>query len=409
MNERVHALPPSLRVTAVEHAWRADLDAEARRLTFERLRPAAIVFLIAHLLAFVAFGAWSLAHGVTRLVVIAIYTTVIGLTYVGRLERLAYPLSLAASATTVVYVVGWGAVYPESLDVAGVPLTLMVSASLFPYTRRQMIVACAGACVIALAGGLFMPPMFAAQHVFDVVAASAIAITASSMSWRLREAQAEAHAEAQHERHKSDELLLNILPGPIVERLKRAPNAVAQRFDEATVLFVDIVGFTPLSSELGPTALVDVLNDLFSRFDERVAARGLEKIKTIGDAYMVAAGVPEPRDDHATAMAALALELRDIVSAFPAPGGRPLQARIGLHSGPVVAGVIGKHKFSYDLWGDTVNLASRMESHAEIGTIQLTAATRAALGEDFVVVERGPIEVKGKGEVHAWRLESHAA
>jgi len=215
----------------------------------------------------------------------------------------------------------------------------------------------------------------------------------------------EAKAEIEMERAKSERLLLNILPESISERLKVKQESIADGFEEATVLFADIVDFTPLSEKLLPEELVEFLNRVFSRFDELVGAHGLEKIKTIGDAYMVAGGLPEPRDDHAQAMAALALEMAEAVDEFEYADGQPLQMRIGINTGPVVAGVIGVKKFIYDLWGDTVNTASRMESHGMGGEIQVTRATYEKLEDEYVLEPRGSIDVKGKGELETWLLK----
>jgi adenylate cyclase len=208
----------------------------------------------------------------------------------------------------------------------------------------------------------------------------------------------------QTEQAKSERLLLNILPQPIAERLKQTDQIIADQFDEATVLFADIVNFTSWSACLPPQAVVSVLNEVFSRFDQLAEKHGLEKIKTIGDAYMAVAGVPMPRPDHAQAVAAMALDMRAAITSV-ADG--QLQVRIGIHSGPVVAGVIGQKKFIYDLWGDTVNVASRMESHGLPGSIQVTAAAYSQLKDSFTFGERGLIHVKGRGEmVTYWLMEA---
>jgi adenylate cyclase len=207
------------------------------------------------------------------------------------------------------------------------------------------------------------------------------------------------------ERARSEQLLQNVLPAAIAERLKGARERIADHFDHATVLFGDIVGFTGLSEELTPHELVAALDDVFSAFDDIADRHGLEKIKTIGDAYMVVGGVPEPRADHADAVATMALEMRDVLAAKRFAGGRTLRMRIGIHTGPVVAGVIGKKKFIYDLWGDTVNTASRMESHGIEGAVQVTEEAAKILRARFELTERGVVQVKGKGEMRTWLLE----
>jgi adenylate cyclase len=200
---------------------------------------------------------------------------------------------------------------------------------------------------------------------------------------------------------KSEALLLNILPKEIAAILKNEPRTVADHFEGASILFADVVDFTPLSATMAPTELVELLNEVFSHFDLLVEKYGLEKIKTIGDCYMVASGVPRPRADHAQSLIRMALEMRDYVSRHEFRG-RKLTFRIGLNSGPVVAGVIGRNKFIYDLWGDAVNTASRMESHGQGGIIQITRATYELVKDDFVCEPRGTVNVKGKGEMEVW-------
>jgi class 3 adenylate cyclase len=214
---------------------------------------------------------------------------------------------------------------------------------------------------------------------------------------------AEAALDRAHQR--SEELLLNILPPSIAARLKLSGGTIADGFAGVTVLFADIVGFTRLSTRLPPERIVEVLNDLFCRFDDLAGQLGLEKIKTIGDCYMVAGGLPEPRADHAEAVAEMGLAMLGIVADLAVRWGEVLNIRIGIHSGPVVAGVIGKRKFIYDLWGDTVNIASRMESHGLPGTIQLSSASRALLDGKYRLKHRGIIEVKGKGQMETWLLD----
>lgn len=206
------------------------------------------------------------------------------------------------------------------------------------------------------------------------------------------------------EREKSERLLLNILPQPIAEQLKQQKSTLADHFPEATVLFADIVDFTKLSARVEPTELVALLNQIFSAFDMLAERHGLEKIKTIGDSYMVVGGLPSPRIDHAEAVAEMALDMQQEIARFQTEDGERFNIRIGINTGPVVAGVIGIKKFIYDLWGDTVNTASRMESHGIPGYIHVTAATYDRLRDKYVFKERGTIQVKGKGEMLTYLL-----
>jgi len=206
------------------------------------------------------------------------------------------------------------------------------------------------------------------------------------------------------ERERSEELLLNVLPISIARRLKAGERPLADRFETASVLFADLVGFTPMSERLAPEEVIELLDGLFSRFDEVADGLGLEKIKTVGDAYMVVGGLPEPREDAPEAVAEMALMLSDLVRGFPTPSGARLDLRIGIDIGPVVAGVIGTRKFTYDLWGDTVNTASRMESQGVAGGIQVTPRAYERLRHRFAFDERGVVEVKGKGEMVTYLL-----
>jgi adenylate cyclase len=206
------------------------------------------------------------------------------------------------------------------------------------------------------------------------------------------------------EQDRSERLLLNVLPAPIAARLKQGEAVIADRFQEVTVLFVDLVDFTRSSDRSTPERVVQVLDDLFTAFDRLAERHGLEKIKTIGDAYMAVGGLPEPRPDHAEAVAEMALAMREETARHRDPSGQPLALRIGIDTGPVVAGVIGTTKFSYDLWGDTVNTASRMESSGVPGCIQVTERTYRRLRDGYRFERRGPIQVKGKGELVTWFL-----
>lgn len=206
------------------------------------------------------------------------------------------------------------------------------------------------------------------------------------------------------EQKKTERLLVNILPAEIASRLKQESAIIAESFNDVTVLFADIVGFTQMASCLNPIELVEILNKIFSQFDRLTEKHGLEKIKTIGDAYMVVGGLPVPRDDHAHAMAQMALDMQKSIAEFNTKHNKTLSIRIGIHSGPVVAGVIGIKKFIYDLWGDTVNTASRMESHGLAGMIHVSDYTYNLLKSEFLFEKRGAIQVKGKGEMRTYFL-----
>jgi adenylate cyclase len=216
--------------------------------------------------------------------------------------------------------------------------------------------------------------------------------------------RSEALAALRLEQAKAENLLLNILPRSIADRLKAQAQPIADQIGSASILFADVVDFTPWSERLPPAEVVGYLDHLFSHFDDLAERHGLEKIKTIGDCYMVAAGVPTPRPDHARALALMALDMLDAMRSDDAVGSLGLELRVGINSGPVVAGVIGRKRFLYDLWGDAVNTASRMESHGTPGRIQITRATYELLADEFDCDPRGTIEVKGKGRVEAWYL-----
>ena len=208
--------------------------------------------------------------------------------------------------------------------------------------------------------------------------------------------------ELHDEKERSEALLLNILPRSIVDRMRRGETVIADRVAEATVLFSDLVDFTSLAARSSPEETVALLGDVFSRFDALAARHGLEKIKTTGDGYMVAGGVPEERTDHAVAVVEMALAMLDAVETAGRTVGQPLRLRIGLNTGALIAGVLGTHKFVYDVWGDTVNTAKRMESYGLPGRVHVSAATRRALGDAFCFEPRGPLEVKGKGSMETY-------
>ncbi len=240
-----------------------------------------------------------------------------------------------------------------------------------------------------------LPPLW--ELIFAIFNATSTAglLLMVALTYRHMVDVAEAALEAEYQ--KSEALLHNIMPPVVAERLKQNPKVIADSHKQVTILFADIVGFTKIAGRSTPEALVTLLNRIFSRFDALVDDIGVEKIKTIGDAYMVVAGLPAARPDHAQAIARLALRMIDAADGEAQDTGKELKIRIGVHSGPVVAGVIGQKKFAYDLWGDTVNIAARMESHGEAGRIQVSAETAELLGDGFELEPRGTIDIKGKG------------
>ncbi len=229
-------------------------------------------------------------------------------------------------------------------------------------------------------------------------------ISASLERKRLRDREYAFIKKLQIEQQKSEKLLLNILPKPIADRLKRGARIIADSFPEATVLFCDLVGFTELCADITAEELVERLNKIFLAFDLLTESHGLEKIKTIGDAYMLVGGLPTPRPDHAETVANMALDMFDAIAEINLKAHTDFRIRVGIHTGPVVAGVIGKNKFNYDLWGDTINVASRMESHGAPDRIQISEAAYQRIKNKFLCEERGPIEVKGKGKMVTYWL-----
>jgi adenylate cyclase len=221
---------------------------------------------------------------------------------------------------------------------------------------------------------------------------------------QLQKSEFKARLQLEAEQEKSERLLLNILPEAIAQKLKQDQRTIADSFAEATVLFADIVGFTQLSADVPPQEVVNLLNRIFSAFDQLVEHHGLEKIKTIGDAYMVVGGLPIERVDHVEAIANLALDMQHVMIQFKTHDNQPLQIRIGINSGPVIAGVIGRKKFIYDLWGNAVNIASRMESQGLAGCIQVTPIVYERLGDRYQFQDRGVVDIKGKGRMNTYLL-----
>jgi guanylate cyclase len=283
-----------------------------------------------------------------------------------------------------------------------------VSAALF--LRRRLGVIIAGLCTVAAVVFAFLEPVFQARRTQPAVVVSvvmAVDVFVASIAL-LVGIVLTLLGQVISERARSENLLLDVLPAAIVERLKRRPGVIADAHRACTVLFADIVGFTEHSTQVSPETLVGELNDVFSRFDALVETSGAEKIKTMGDGYLAVAGAPEPRPDHAQVMCELALRLKETMGPINARAGTSFQLRIGLHTGPLVAGVVGEARLSYDLWGETVNLASRMETMSPPGQILVTEAVVGAAGDGFVFQAHGTGDAKGIGQVSTHLLVGRA-
>ena len=374
--------------------------------------------------ATVAIGLWLVAAGiipavvdVDRLVVSVICVGMAGANLIGvlasryattldRQQAIGFALNGLAGLAVLALISVSG-----TTDRYAAPALLLIAIFAFVVIRLRFVFAAVAAgtyltgYLVVVAGG---PARGTVLDVFLVAAAILAGLAATYLlergardvfaGRRLIERQAAELAEAHA---TSERLLLNVLPAPIAERLKAGEATIADAYDDATVLFSDLVGFTPLASSLGPAETVELLDRLFSRFDRLAERHGLEKIKTIGDAYMVVGGVPTPCADHPSRVVAMALDMLDAVAALGREMDRPLAVRIGVHTGPVVAGVIGTTKFVYDLWGDTVNVASRLESQGLAGTVQMSEATWRRSG-GVAAERRGPIDLKGRGTFVAW-------
>ena len=314
------------------------------------------------------------------------------------LARRRWPLAVllaSAAILQVYYQLDYPGIYPA------VPLSAALATAWAAGNRRWALLI-AGLFVVAGIGVGYqaLAPHQPALQVLgditrDIVLFAAVLLLGEAI--RTRRA-------LQREEERSERLLLNVLPAPIAARLKQHEDVIADGFSEVTVLFADLVDFTQRSQRSSPEQVVQLLDDLFSAFDQLCRDHGLEKIKTIGDAYMVVGGLPGHRPNHAQAVAELALAIRKEVARRTDPTGQPLQVRIGIDTGPVVAGVIGTDKFSYDLWGDTVNTASRMESYGIPGCIQVTSRTYQLLRDGYRFTRRGPVDVKGKGKMTTYLL-----
>ncbi len=345
-----------------------------------------ILFGLFVLLNLLLFGFW---HGNYRLTVLVLAATALPAHWITALSLGGYSFSHG--------VVLWGLFFP----VLGSLIFLSPR-----YAALWFVVYVAGVALTVFAEGWLpsennIPPIIGRTLLTFGVATTSLYALGIMMYFVNQRNQ--ALGLLRLEQAKSERLLRNILPEEVATDLKEHGRTEARHYDAASILFADVVNFTPLSSSVSPTELVALLNEVFSLFDSLAGKYDLEKIKTIGDAYMVAAGVPNPRTDHAIVLARMALDVRRAVEEREFYG-RRLSLRLGIHSGPVVAGVIGERKFSYDLWGDTVNTASRMESHGVADAIQITAETHALIRDRFICEPRGEVKVKGKGEMSVWHV-----
>jgi adenylate cyclase len=345
--------------------------------------------------------------GVINLVVAAIFAII---PYLHRFGELVAPLTFIGTAYASIFVICW-----MIGTGSGLQLYFLVAACLAVLQLgSERIFLAAG--LAAVAAGLVITLQFLVPRDtgvqpewflslgFVVTTISACVMAVATVWYALRELRrAQEAVEVEYER--SEALLANILPASIAERLKDpARNIIADKYDDASVLFADIANFTERASDIAPDKLIRFLDRLYSDFDALVDKHGLEKIKVSGDSYMVVSGVPHPRPDHVEALADLALDMAETVSGLKDSRGNPLPLRIGLANGPVVAGVVGSRRFFYDVWGDAVNVASRMESTDSVGRIQVPEDVYQRLKNDFVLQERGAVEVKGKGVMRTWYL-----
>jgi adenylate cyclase len=380
-----------------------------RAYSVMRLAPLAMAIHVLYIPAFLWLGVPVMAW--VNVLSVLVYVGVMVLDRRG-LADVGWSLTTAELliyAVVTVLLVGWaaGAQY--------VAVIVVLMATVYPWGRAVGISVTVMATFLFIAGyyyseanaPLFSVPAAGLAVVGTLSTAAIFAVLALAVGYLSAVAERAENALAA-EYARSERLLTNVLPVPIAARLKEHEEVIADGVDGASVLFADIVGFTVLSAQRSPDEVVAMLNGVFTRLDALVDEFGLEKIKTIGDAYMVASGIPVPREDHAQVLARFALAARDELAEHNLTADVPVELRIGINSGPVVAGVIGRRRFLYDLWGDTVNTASRMESHGLPGQVQITEATRALLDGEFTCTERGVIDVKGKGPTRTWLLGGEA-
>jgi adenylate cyclase len=381
----------------------------------ERLRKSALVLssLLITVLSLVWVGTYS-ALGLWRSALIPLayqVASLVGLAFFARTKRYAaYRASQVAMFLVLPFLLQWSlGGFVESGAVAIWAFVAPLGALVF-YGPRQAITWFGAFLALvafsAVIDGVLPEPSedipSSVVVVFFVLNIFGPSITTFALLEHFVRSRDRAYGLLAAEQERSETLLLSIFPQAIAEQLKISQDVIAERSEEVSVVFADITGFTPIAERLPAEEVVVLLDEIFSAFDELVADHGLEKIKTMGDGYLVAAGIPTPRADHAEAAARLALDMRQALAELPVASG--LNLRVGIDSGPVVAGVIGRTKFGYDLWGDTVNTASRMESHAPPGAIQVSERTFRRLEDSFVLERRPGVVIKGKGEMTTYVL-----
>jgi adenylate cyclase len=388
-------------------------DSHARRVRVLNINAAMGVVVCA---TFAVLGLWS-GPGAMPTQMASVITGVFfaAVPWLHKFGELVAPLTFIFTAYIAVFYICW-----EVGTGGGVQYYLVTTASLvvlqlgIERVGLAALLATLGVTLVIVLQFLVprstgLEPPWAMSMSFVITTISACAMVGVTVWFALRDtARAEAVMEAEYER--SEALLANMLPASVAERLKEPDrDVIADKYDEASVLFADIVGFTERASGTAPCDLVKFLDRLYGAFDALVDKYGLEKIKVSGDSYMVVSGVPQPRPDHVHALADLALDMSDVAAGLRDPQGNSIPLRMGLASGTVVAGVVGSRRFFYDVWGDAVNVASRMESTDSVGRIQVPEAVYECLKDEFVLQERGRIEVKGKGIMRTWYLVGRRA
>jgi class 3 adenylate cyclase len=372
----------------------------------------AVMVITSFIFVQIVTGTWTWEMTTVNICAAMIFA---GVPWLQRFGELVAPLTFIGTAYVSIFVTCW-----DAGTGTGSQFFLLVAACLVVLMLgiERIVLASALAAVAAglvIALEFLVPrdtgiqPAWATSMGFVITAISAVVMVVVAVWFALRDtARAEAVMEAQYER--SEALLTNMLPASIADRLKESERSViADKYDEASVLFADIVGFTARASSTAPADLVRFLNRVYSDFDALVDKHGLEKIKVSGDSYMVVSGVPRPRPDHVQALAHFALDMADVAAGLKDPHGLALPLRVGMACGPVVGGVVGSRRFFYDVWGDAVNVASRMESTDSVGRIQVPEDIYERLKDEFVLQERGRIEVKGKGMMRTWYLVGRKA